>query len=181
MTDVPGAAAPTVAPPGAFISQRDDAPAYWNVGVLWLVHADACRTGGSYSVLEELCPKGSGAPPHMHDGPDESFYVFDGEITFLLGSETRTARPGSWAHVPRSTMHGFRVDNETARTLNIYVPPNWEGAVVAMAVPAAARMLLPFDRPPPDRDPAAGLMRTYGMRPVPGSDPLRPAPPDVAP
>ena len=49
MTDVPGAGVPTAVPPGAFVSPRDDAPAYWNVDTLWLVHADACLTIHQFS------------------------------------------------------------------------------------------------------------------------------------
>jgi quercetin dioxygenase-like cupin family protein len=49
---------------------------------------------------------------------DETYYMLDGEITFLFGEEIETARTGDFIMVPRDTRHAFRVDSETARFLN---------------------------------------------------------------
>ena len=46
----------------AFHRDRDTAPAYWMLDLLWLVLADGRETGGAYSVMEQLMPQSSGPP-----------------------------------------------------------------------------------------------------------------------
>jgi hypothetical protein len=57
-----------------------NAPAYWSQDILWTVLASSEQTGGSYSLMEELCSKHSGPPPHTHE-QDEALYILEGEIT----------------------------------------------------------------------------------------------------
>ena len=171
-THVPAALTPI---PGSvpFIRNADTAPAYWLLDVLWMVLADGNDTGGRFSLMEQLLPKGSGPGPHKHTWSDETFYMLDGEITLLVGDETRTARKGDFVVVPRSTRHAFRVDSETARFLNGYTPASLEALVLELGTPAAERALPPKGAtPPPAMNP--DLLRPYGMDVVPGPDPLRP-------
>jgi quercetin dioxygenase-like cupin family protein len=172
---------PTLPPPGSipFIKTRDNAPAYWDNDILWLILASGEDTGGRWSMMEELCPKGSGAPPHMHIWSDETFYVIEGEVTFLMNGEISKVAAGSFVVIPRNTVHGFRVDSEEARVLNSYTPASWETAVVALAEPALSRTIPPRDRTSADRDRITPLMKAFGMTPVPGLDPLRPSAPDA--
>lgn len=160
--------------PGAelFIHNVGTAPAYWWLDTLWIILAEAKDTGGRFSMMEELAAKGSGPGPHKHTWSDETFYMLDGEITFLIGDDIRTARTGDFLMVPRNTRHAFRVASETARFLNSYTPASLEAALVELAVPATARTLPPKDVSPggvltPD------LLSRYGMDMLPGPDPLR--------
>ena len=150
-----------------------DAPAYWLVDVLWMVLADGRDTGGRFSLMEQLLPKGSGPGPHKHTWSDETFYMLDGEITLLVGDEIRTARKGDFVTVPRDTRHAFRVDSETARFLNGYTPASMEALIVERGVPTTERVLPPKGMGPP---PVMGsvLPGRYGMDALPGPDPLRP-------
>jgi quercetin dioxygenase-like cupin family protein len=161
--------------PGAegFIHSVETAPAYWWLDILWIVLADANDTGGRFSLIEQLLPKHSGPGPHKHTWSDETYYLLDGEITFLLGDEIKIARKGDFVLVPRNTRHAFRVDSETARFLNGYTPASLEAAVIEMAMPAPERVLPPKNATP---SPAMTreLMRRYGMDGLPGPDPLRP-------
>lgn len=171
-TDSPAALPPI---PGSvpFIRNADTAPAYWMADVLWMVLADGSDTGGRFSLMEQVLPKGSGPGPHKHTWSDETFYMLDGEITLLVGDETRTARKGDFMVVPRDTRHAFRVDSGTARFLNGYTPASMEALVVELGTPAAERLLPPKGAtPPPAMNP--DLLRRYGMDVVPGPDPLRP-------
>jgi hypothetical protein len=53
----------------------------------------------------------------------ESFYVLEGEITLYIGDRPgERAGAGSFAHVPGGTVHGFRVESETARYLILTTP-----------------------------------------------------------
>ena len=171
-TNTPNTQAPM---PGseAFIHNVDSAPAYWWLDDLWIVLAEAKDTGGRFSMMYELLPKDSGPGPHKHTWSDETFYLLDGEITFLIGEEIKTSRTGDFMMVPRNTRHAFRVDSETASFLNGYTPASLEAALVELAMPATERAL-------PPKGAARTITMTpellsrYGMDMLPGPDPLRP-------
>jgi quercetin dioxygenase-like cupin family protein len=158
-----------------FIHNVDSAPAYWWLDILWIVLVPPEQTGGRYSLMHETLPKGSGAPPHKHTWSDEHFYMLDGEVTFLVGDEIRSARTGDFVWVPRNTRHAFRVDSDTAMFLNGYTPAGLELAVIENAMPAPSRTIPPRGATPPPAMPP-DLMRRYGMDNVPGPNPLAPLP-----
>jgi quercetin dioxygenase-like cupin family protein len=162
--------------PGAtgFIHHVDEAPAYWMQGILWTMLADATDTGGRWSMMEQLLPKGSGPPPHKHLWSDETFYILDGTITFLLENEIRTATKGAFIHVARNTRHAFRVDSGTARFLNGYTPASMELLVAEVGRRTEQRTL-----PPPEPAATGGSMPDelrdrYGMSWIDEPDPLAP-------
>lgn len=124
-------------------------------------------------MIEELCPKDSDAPPHVHVWSDETFCVLEGEVPFLMNGEVSKVSAGGFVVIPRNTVHGFRVDSEEARVLKSYTPASWETAVVALVEPAESRTLPPRRCSSPNRDRATALMKAFGMTPVPGPDPLR--------
>ena len=162
--------------PGAtgFIHHVDEAPAYWMQGILWTMLADAADTGGRWSMMEQLLPKGSGPPPHKHLWSDETFYILDGTITFLLENELRTATKGAFINVARNTRHAFRVDSDTARFLNGYTPASMEALVAELGRRTEQRTL-----PPPAPAATAGSMPDelrdrYGLSWLDEPDPLEP-------
>ena len=57
--------APAVQP---FVLAREGARKHWLVDSLWSVLATAETTGGELTVLDQVMPKRSDAPPHVHDG-----------------------------------------------------------------------------------------------------------------
>ena len=112
----------------AFHRDRDTAPAYWMLDLLWLVLADGRETGGAYSVMEQLMPQGSGPPiPHIHP-IDEWFYVIEGELTLKLGEQTIAGRAGNFVWIPRGTVHLFTVTSQLCRALNGYTPAGFDEA-----------------------------------------------------
>ena len=162
--------------PGAtgFIHHVDEAPAYWMQGILWTMLADAADTGGRWSMMEQLLPKGSGPPPHKHLWSDETFYILEGTITFLLENEIRTATKGAFINVARNTRHAFRVDSATARFLNGYTPASMEALVAELGRRTEQRTL-----PPPEPVAAGGSMPDelrdrYGLSWLAEPDPLEP-------
>ncbi len=156
-----------------FSHSVDTAPAYWMQDGLWIMLADANDTGGRFSLMEQLFPQGSGPGPHKHTWSDETYYILDGEITFLIGDEIHTAKTGDFVTVPRDTRHAFRVDSETARFLNGYTPASWEALIADMGTPTTERTLPPKGlKPDPSRKPNPSAK--YGLDWLPGPDPLRP-------
>ena len=81
--------------------------------------ADAARwaTCGTRSLLTvadfvirewNLAPyPGDQAPPHVHHGSDEAFYVLDGELEVLEGEERRILATGELAYIAAGTVHTF--------------------------------------------------------------------------
>ena len=124
---------------------RDGKP-YWMVDILWVVLAEVNTTNGSYSLMWQLCPAGSGPPPHYHD-QDEGFYVLDGQITYQAGEETLVATTGSFVWIPGGTVHSFKVDSPTATLLNSYTPAGFEQVIMHGGHPATH-----FELPKPGMD-----------------------------
>src|ERR671915_769429 len=62
-----------------------------------------------------------GVDPHSHDEHVDSFFLLDGEVEFLLVSETVRAWPGSYVAAPPRVTHGFRPIGP-ARLLNLHAP-----------------------------------------------------------
>ncbi len=102
-----------------FITTREEVPSYWMVDSLWSVLAPAEATGGALTVLDQVMPRRSGPPAHVHDRLHEYFYLLDGVINFQIGQQVKTARTGSILSIPAGTVHGFAVSSETARVLNL--------------------------------------------------------------
>ena len=80
-------------------------------------------SGGAFGLVEERAKRGVSVPLHRHDDDMESFYVLEGEISFYIGDHSglRVAA-GGFAHIPGGTVHGFRIDSETARYLILTTP-----------------------------------------------------------
>jgi len=62
-----------------------DGEALWFFGTLATFKATAEQTGGRFSLVEQVAPRGMATPLHVHWEDDESFYVMEGEITVYLG------------------------------------------------------------------------------------------------
>ena len=156
-----------------FVHGVETGPAYWWLDILWVILASGEDTGGRYSLMYEALPQGAGAPPHLHTWSDEHFYILEGEVTFLVGDETRRGKPGDFVFVPRHTRHAFRVDSPTAAFLNGYTPAGLELAVAELAMPAPTRAIPPKGVTPPPAM-TEEQYRRYGMVALPGPNPLAP-------
>ena len=65
---------------------------------------------------------------HVHDDEDDSFYILEGELTFLLADdETASAGPGTFVLVPPGVVHGFRNDGDVpVRMVNVHAPAGFD-------------------------------------------------------
>jgi quercetin dioxygenase-like cupin family protein len=98
-------------------------PAFWGPGDHYRFLVTGEESGGAYFSMEALVPPGGGPPPHVHTREDETFYVLEGELEFLLGEELVVAGPGDFVNVPRGTVHRFRnVGTETSRMVLTFTP-----------------------------------------------------------
>jgi len=118
-----------------FILRREDVPSFWLVDSLWSVLATADTTGGALSIMDQVMPKGSGPPAHIHPRLHEYFYLLEGDISYQLGDQVLPASAGAFVSVPATTVHGFVVGSETARVLNLYTPGGFTEQISALGTP----------------------------------------------
>ena len=65
--------------------------------------------------------------PHVHTDEDDSFFVLEGELVFMLPEGDVAAPAGTFVLVPPGVEHGFRNDtDEAARILNVHAPAGFD-------------------------------------------------------
>jgi quercetin dioxygenase-like cupin family protein len=145
--------------------------ALWFFGTLATFKATAEQTGGQYSLVEQVAPRGVATPLHVQPEDHESFYVLEGELTFYLeDGQPIPASAGSFVHIPKGRPHAFQVDSETARFLDLTTPQH-EHFMRAAGEPAQGRELPPAV-PPAMVEKVNAIAQQYGVEilgPPPGA------------
>jgi quercetin dioxygenase-like cupin family protein len=102
-------------------------PAFWGPGDHYTFLVTGEESGGAYFAMLALVPPGGGPPPHIHTREDETFYLLEGQVEFLLGEETIVAGPGDFVNVPRGIVHRLQnTGTETARLVLTFTPAGIE-------------------------------------------------------
>ncbi len=65
-------------------------------------------------------------PSHAHTREDEIWYVLEGELTFKIDNQLRSAGPGSVVFGPRNLMHSYRISKAPAKYLLMLTPAGIE-------------------------------------------------------
>ena len=85
------------------------------------------KTQGAFCLVDERALRGESVPLHRHPDDMESFYVLEGELTLYIGDQGGVRAPaGTFAHIPGGTVHGFRIESESARYLILTTPRHGE-------------------------------------------------------
>jgi mannose-6-phosphate isomerase-like protein (cupin superfamily) len=72
-------------------------------------------------------PQRGGPEMHVHEGEDDSFYVLEGELTFLLEGAELVAGPGTFVLVPPGVAHTFANRGDAVvRFLNVHAPAGFD-------------------------------------------------------
>lgn len=113
-------------PPASLPAAAQAGETFWVLGSLNTIKVREA----SYTLLESAAPPGDlrggvgGMPPHAHHAQEEAVYVLQGEYALVVGGVELRLSPGSFASVPRGTVHAFRVTgSEPGRCLVILTPP----------------------------------------------------------
>lgn len=123
-----------------YASRRDDTEPLSFFGCLTWFKATSEQTGGALGLIEHTVPPGAGSPWHLHHNEDESFYVLEGEILFIVGEDRQRigAGPGTFVFGPRDVPHGFRNGSSApARMLLQVTPGGFEHFALTLARPAS--------------------------------------------
>ena len=117
-------------------SRIADTTGFWFLGTQMKMHASGDTTGGVVGLIEQLAPAGFTAPPHVHHGEDEAFFVLEGALTFHRGSTPIDAAPGTFVWLPRGESHWFEVHpGAGARLLQLNTPAGLEHFFEEMGTP----------------------------------------------
>lgn len=128
---------------------REAGETLWFFGGRTWLKATGADTGGAYMLVEQVMPPGLGSPWHIHRAEDETFYVLEGTVTFIVGDERITAKPGTYVFGPRGVPHGFQVEGDSpARILLMTTPAGFEEFILELSEPATAPGFPPAT--PPD-------------------------------
>jgi quercetin dioxygenase-like cupin family protein len=108
---------------GAYLHQPEGSELRWLGEASAYFLATGEQTGETFTLVDEQAKRGVSVPLHLHRDDMESVYVLEGEITLYIGDEPGVrAGAGSFAHIPGGTVHGFRIESETARYLLLTTP-----------------------------------------------------------
>jgi quercetin dioxygenase-like cupin family protein len=89
--------------------------------------ADSSATGGALSTVHVTLEKGAdGARPHRHDHSAEMFYVLDGAVQLLSGTDIVRAEPGDVVVVPPGRAHAFSAERGSGAEILIVIAPGVE-------------------------------------------------------
>ena len=112
----------------AVIKQPGEGRTIAVVGDVYRFLATGEDTNGKYALWEAIVPPGGGPPPHVHSREEEGFYILEGELEFLAGTETVRAGQGTFVMIPIGTIHTFsNPTDKPARFLNTFTPPLYLG------------------------------------------------------
>ncbi len=94
-----------------------------------VVQEDGTHTRGTLGFAEfKVPPHAPTPPPHIHHAHEEGFFVLEGELEFLAGTQTVRASQGTFVMVPIGTVHTFgNPTDKPARFLNTFTPPLYLG------------------------------------------------------
>jgi mannose-6-phosphate isomerase-like protein (cupin superfamily) len=101
-------------------------------GTSMQIHLNSIETGGSYALIEMHHRANVGPALHIHPRGPESFFVLDGEYTFVRGSETLLAGAGQAVVVPAGIAHRYTVGPNGGRAL-VITPPQLDEYFVRIA------------------------------------------------
>lgn len=97
---------------GGYLAERP------SLNVTLLANAEQLGISHSWSA-----PGGPSPPAHLHRRHSESFYVLEGEMTFIADGLGVRAEAGSWMHVPPGVVHTFAFsDSAEVRFLDFHTP-----------------------------------------------------------
>ncbi len=124
---------------GAFVTLPGQGDSFAVAGDVVTIKIRGGETGGAFCLVEIRVPPGGGPPPHVHRREAESFYVLEGEITFLHSAGPTRISKGGFVHLPKNVPHCFR--NETSNEARMLVwchPAGFESMVERAGIPMAS-------------------------------------------
>lgn len=107
------------------------------LGLPTQIRATAEATNGAFGLIEHWeIPPGFASPYHTHHREDESFYILQGEVAFVIDGNWQRVGPGTFVFGPRKVAHGFKaVGDRPVDMLLQATPGGFERFVMELAQP----------------------------------------------
>jgi quercetin dioxygenase-like cupin family protein len=125
---------------------QHEGPAFWFLNGLSFIRVSSEESGGVLALIEDVLPAGRDTPYHVHEREDETFYMLEGEATFLTEGQTIKATAGATIFLPRGIPHGFRADTPS-RMLILTTPGGFDRFVREAGEPAQSLTIPPPTQP----------------------------------
>lgn len=149
------------------VRRAGEAPATWAMGSLFEQLVGSDRTADAFGASLVTQPPGLATPTHVHTREAEAWFVLEGTVTYLAGTELVELGAGDFIHLPRNVPHAFRITGTTpARYLALSVPGRLMSLYDEVGVPAASRQLPDGGLPPADVRRWLELAPSYGLQVV---------------
>jgi quercetin dioxygenase-like cupin family protein len=130
-----------------WLRSRGEGERIWIAGDALTIKASAQESAGSLTLVEIEAAPAEGPPPHIHTREDEALYVLEGQFEIVVGERRVFCGPGTFAFVPRGTVHRFSCTGQgPGRVLALFTPGGMDGFFREAGRPATG------DGPPPPVD-----------------------------
>jgi quercetin dioxygenase-like cupin family protein len=123
-----------------------NADSLWFMNAHLLIHLKQAENAERMSIIEHRMAKDFGPPLHVHHQESETFFILEGRFRFQCEDQVTEAVKGDTIHMPKGSVHTFRVLSDHGRFLTITNGP-FEDMVRAAAQPAETDEL-PEQLPP---------------------------------
>ncbi|MGI4832613.1 MAG: cupin domain-containing protein [Janthinobacterium lividum] len=120
-----------------------------------LLKLTSADTAGCFTLVEQFNEPGTGIPLHRHTREDESFWVLEGQVEFVIGDTTTIVEPGVVVYAPRNVAHSFRAVSATPTRMLVHV---WPAGLETMF-----GELSQLPAGPPDLGQVAAICAHYGI------------------
>jgi quercetin dioxygenase-like cupin family protein len=137
------------------------ADVWWKTGRV-KIKLTGAQTGGAFSQVETVDPRGTATPLHVHHNEDEAFYVLEGAVSVFVDGERIELSQGAFALVPRGVPHSYLVTSDVARMLVTFSPAGFDEAFVDLGVDAAHGAEAPADEVMPPLEAIVAAFAPYG-------------------
>lgn len=109
--------------PGAVVVPPGDGKRVYNVEFL----ATSEDTPRFNLAIITLGSQEDGPAAHVHDAEDDSFYILEGELTFVVEDDEVVAGPGTFVLVPPGILHTFANRGDAVvRMVNVHAPAGFD-------------------------------------------------------
>jgi mannose-6-phosphate isomerase-like protein (cupin superfamily) len=119
--------------------------AFWFFDSLMVIRSDQ---PGRPVIIEATVAPGGGAPLHVHEDLDDSFYLISGRLAMRCGEQAFAVGPGGYVALPHGVPHTFRVvGDEPAVMLQVHADDSFLRFIREAGRPAVTRALPPAGAP----------------------------------
>ncbi len=118
-----------------FVSGPGNGDSYWFGTTRMTIKARA--SGQGTAVIEMHLPAGSGAPLHVHEHLDDSFFILEGRLSVWFDDEATVVDPGAYVQLPRAAPHSILAAEGPVRALLIHDNDDFIDFIEAAGTPVA--------------------------------------------